>query len=258
MALNILNYRQASRSKWASAPFGFRLATVFQRIASPALDAWGRQMGALMLSNGVEDLPDPGPGWKGPKTPPERLPRGYLFSLAKEAFYVALKFTRNPLDAEDLLQDILLKMISEPWKIKSTDFKSARSYLLTLVKWTAQTKIRLRKEKSTNELADEGGSSLDVEGRAFGTNPYWVQDPRAYRRVEDLFTPSIWEHKVVPELKKIHPDMPLFFDTMLSDPQAEIKNVVQGLPHFDKSYQTWLNYLRRDVTPVLKQLAEAA
>jgi hypothetical protein len=265
---------RASRltSRLGSAlPWGYRLATVFLRLADAAVaDAWGRQLGTFFLMAGVTGMPEPGPRWNPERPNPASLPHGYLKREALLAYQVALKKTGNPQDAEDVVQDALLKVMEGGTKIKATPLKSALSFFVTQVGWMADTLQRNRRnqkidapsEGADGEEADESKNMALVD-KTFDRNPYWYDDPGDYRLVERLFSPATWERKVKPALARIHPSMPEFFDQLLdsSNPGQGIQEVLRTLPGYPEGqtrngYVNWLNWLRKKVAPLLRELAE--
>jgi DNA-directed RNA polymerase specialized sigma24 family protein len=248
--------QETRRQIWASLPFGYRLAHVFRALSQSYIQEWGRTIGSLLLAAGVEDMPDPGPRWDPVKANPRNLPPKYLYAEADRLYTLALKTVGNPSDAQDVMQDVLVKLYADN-KIKSVPFSTALSYLTTMIIWAAKNR-RKKNQRGPTVYRGIGEDTADTEDMAFMNNPYILDDPKAYRRIEELFGEGRWEREVVPALRRIHPDMALFFDRLLDDPSQGIKAVVQGLPHFSHSYQMWLKLLKQKVGPKLRELAQAS
>lgn len=259
-----------NRSIWASLPWGYRLATVFLRLADASMaDLWGRQLGALFLQAGVTDMPPPGPRWNPARPNPGNLPAGYLRREAMMAYQVALKKIGNPQDAEDVVQDALLKVMEGGTKVKAAPLKSALSYFVTSVGWAADNLAKRKRNRRTDSPKEdedgEGESDRDMGmvDKTFDRNPYWYDDPGDYRLIERLFSPATWERKVKPALARIHPAMPEFFDMLLDSPNPNqgIQEVLRNLPGYPEGatrngYVNWLNWLKKKVAPLLRELAE--
>jgi hypothetical protein len=247
------------RRIWASLPFGYRLARVFVSLSNEFLTDWGRQLGAHLLKLGIQDMPDPGPSWNPDKPDPRRLPRGYMKSEAGLMYQIALRKLGNPEDAVDLLQDIIIKLVTGGINItEGVPLKMAISYIGRGV--SLETLRRLRNKSKRPIQVDMGGDEdrgpLQIEDTRFLDNPYWVEEPKAYQDISGLFDSNIWRSRVVPELARIHPDVPLFFSIMLENPNMTFPDVVSQLPHFNKSDKTWRRILHDKVGPKLKELSE--
>lgn len=236
------------RKLFSSLPWGYRLATVLLAMEAPMLEAWGRQMGALMLQAGVSDMPNPGPKWDPAKPNVRNLPRGYCQDLAKHSYALALKQTGNPANAADAMQDFLLKVMSGKVKIDGKkSFSAAQSFLLTGIKWEAgaeRKKQQRRREDSTERSDEDGDSTLDLVDDAFESNPYWSANPQQFKRIEDVFPREVWKNEVLPATTKVHPDMAFFF-ALLEDGYTA-KEIIEGdmLPDFNPGdfktpLQTW-------------------
>jgi hypothetical protein len=211
-------------------------------------------LGSILLAAGVEDMPDEGIRWDPDRPNPRNLPAGYLSQEAGKLFNLALKVVGNPTEAQDVMQDVLLKLYTDN-KIKKVTLTQALSYLSSMVIWKAKHNVqKLRHQPRL--LVDPKDTPKDTqEDIVFLNNPYVLDDPKEYRKIEELFGGGRWDREVVPELVRIHPDMPLFFERILEDPSQNIKAVVKGLPHFSGAYVSWLRFLRQKVGPKLKELA---
>jgi hypothetical protein len=226
------------RKVFSSLPWGFRLATVFLALDQSSIDSWGRQMGALMLKAGVTDMPDPGPRWNPEKPNAEHLPRGYLFDFAKKAYGVALKKSGNPDDAGDAMMDIMMAYLSGKKSIDALPMKSAMSFVLKGVDWAAGDIRKKNKGGESTTHDDEGDeTTLDLVDDAFEANPYWNEDPNAFRKIEDTFPGNAWEREVLPAVNKVHPDMMRYFQ-LLSEGVPGKHIVEKGLlPNFSKEVE---------------------
>ena len=248
------------RQIWASLPFGYRLAHVFRVLSSSYLQEWGRALGALLLREGIEGMPDPGPRWDPEKADPRRLPTDYLEQEAGRIYNSTLRILGNPEAVQDMMQDVLMKLYTSS-ELKG-GFSQVMSYVTTKVLWAAKSWARQQRQRQQHmpqeSLVDTEGETRDLEDTRFMLNPHFVEDPRAYARLEELFGQGQWERKVIPELARIHPDLPLFFEKLLDDPGQGMKQVMLELPHYSNSYQNWLKMLRQKVAPKLRALAEAA
>lgn len=244
----LIRAAETRRKLFTQLPWGYRLATIFLSMDGPMLEAWGRQMGALMLQAGVDKMPDPGPKWNPAKPNVRNLPRGYCQDLAKRAYQLALKTTGNPALAGDAMQDYMLKIMSGAVKLDGTkDKSSVDSYILNGV--TLDSKYVRRKQDSRREQSTSGGdddeeSTLDLVDEAFESNPYWSANPQQFKRIEDVFPREIWRNKILPATTKVHPDMGFFF-ALLEDGYTA-KEIVEGdmLPDFSPQdykspVQTW-------------------
>jgi len=231
------------RKIFASLPWGFRLATIFLAMEGAMLEAWGRQVGALLLQAGVKDMPEPGAKWKPEKPNVKDLPRGYCQDVAKQAYGIALKLSGNPATADDAMQDFLLKLLSGQTKIDGgKSFTAVVSFLLTGIKWEAgagRKKNDRRREQSVDDDNDGEGSTIDLVDEAFESNPYWSAKPQQFQKIEDVFPREVWRNEVLPATTKVHPDMGFFF-ALLEDGYTA-KEIIEGemLPDFDpKDYKT--------------------
>jgi len=252
------------RKLFASLPWGYRLATVFMAMDAGSIESWGRAIGSYMLAAGIEGMPDPGPKWNPEKPNPSNLPRGYLGDFAKKAYAMALRATQNPEDASDVLMDVMMAYASGKTKFKAMPMKSAMSFVLKAVDWASGAIRKKRKPGvSLTRDDDEGGeTTLDLVDDAFQANPHWNENPRQFKELAEAFPPEVWEHEVVPALRREHPDMPLFFD-LLGDGNTA-KDIVENgmLPHFAPSdYKTpaatW-NAKVQKVKKVLQDIAKRA
>ena len=221
---------------FASLPWGYRLATLFLAMDASSIEAWGRQMGALMLQAGVTGLPDPGPRWNPEKPNPKDLPRHYLFEFGKKAYGVALKVVQNPEDAGDAMMDTVMEFLKSP-KLKGMKASSAMSFITTQVMWQAKAIRKKRRDQDSidDPGSDEEGETIDLVDNAFSHNPYWNENPRQFRQLNDTIPEKIWEQDVMPAVAKIHPDMPLYFDLLLKGHSG--KEIVEEgmLPNFSPS-----------------------
>lgn len=254
-------------SCWSSLPWGYRLASVFMRVAmsdSNMTGTWGRLIGAAFLKAGVQDMPDPGPRWDPAKANPMTLPLGYCQDVARKAYQIALKFLGNPADATDLMQEAMVKLLGTLDRYNGFGLRASVSFFLGQVRSQAMTAARgkHRRDNRTDDIDTDFGTDRDeAEGvtlvdQQFEHNPYWYDDPKEYRKLEQLFTPAVWQRQVVPQLLKLHPDLPLFFERMGDDPTLSIRALVPQLPNFHGTYQTWLNLLRGKVADLLRDVAE--
>lgn len=236
------------RKLFASLPWGYRLATIFLALDAAMLEAWGRQVGLMMLQAGVPDMPNPGPKWKPEKPNVRDLPRGYCQDIAKRAYGLALKQSGNPDTAADIMQDVLLDVMSGKLKLDGKKGQAATvSFLLKGVQWKAsdaRKKQQRRREDSTERSDDEGESTLNLVDDAFESNPYWSANPQQFQRIEDVFPRDVWKNEVLPATTKVHPDMAFFF-ALLEDGYTA-KEIVEGdmLPDFNPGdyktpLQTW-------------------
>lgn len=249
---------ETRRQIWASLPFGYRLGAVFMVLADSYIKEWGKAIGAIFLKSEVEDMPDPGPRWNPARPDPRYLPSGYMENVASKIYSLVLRVVGNPEDTRDIMQDVILKLHSSN-NLKSVSFTSAISFLTTKAVWDAKNLVRHRgKDPAKKPKTSPDAEEPDYASTDFMSNPYFYADPSTYREIEDLFGQGKWERKVLPELARIHPDMPLFFERLLENPNQGMKTVIKELPHFSQSYQTWLNILRDRVGPKLKELAEAS
>ncbi len=237
-------YTQActlQRKIYASLPWGVRLAHVLLSMDISSIEAWGRQLGLLMLQAGVEGMPDPGAKWNADKPEVRALPRGYMLDLAKKCYGVALKKNgNNPADAGDAMQDFIMTLLSDPGKIENRSLGAASSFILTGVGWKAgqdRSKKQNRREDSMDVGEGDEESTLDLVDEAFSENPYWNEDPNAFKKVEDIFPENVWDREVLPAVGHIHPDMMLYFQ-LLAQGKAGKHIIEQGLlPHFKAEVQ---------------------
>lgn len=259
----VLSATSLRRKLLASLPWGYRLASIFLAMDSSSVENWARQMGALMLQAGVTGLPDPGPRWDAAKASPSTLPRNYLFDFGKKSYGVALKKVGNPEDASDAMMDVMMSYVSGKSSFKAGASSSAMSFVLKGVEWAANT-IRKKTQKAKGRLApsgddDEGDTMLEVVDNAFESNPYWNENPRQFSKIEDVFPKEVWRGQVLPEVAKVHPDMPFFF-TLLEDGYTAKEVIEQGmLPDFEPEgfkspVQTW-NAKVQKAKEVIRQLA---
>jgi hypothetical protein len=234
------------RKLFASLPWGYRLATIFLAMEGPMLEAWGRQVGALMLQAGTTDMPDPGPKWNPAKPNVRDLPRGYCQDLAKRSYGLALKLSGNPANAGDVMQDFLLKLMSGKAKLEGgKSFSTSQSFVLTGVKWQACASRKMNKRRQdSSPRGEDGESTLDLVDDAFESNPYWAANPQQFQQIEDVFPRNIWRNEILPATTKVHPDMAFFF-ALLEDGYTA-KEIVEGdmLPDFSPGdyktpLQTW-------------------
>jgi hypothetical protein len=219
-------------------------------------------MGALMLQSGVTDLPDPGPKWNPAKPNPKDLPRYYLNEMAKKAYGIALKSSKNPEDAGDAMMDVVVDFLSKS-TLKAMPAKSAISYVLKAVDWKAGALRKKNKGDRSTTIDDDGEeTTLDLVDDAFTSNPYWNENPRQFRELAEAFPEDVWDRAVVPALKREHPDMPLFFE-LLGDGYNAKEIIEEGmLPHFDAAeyktpVQTW-NAKVQKIKMVLRDIAQRA
>jgi hypothetical protein len=250
------------RRLWASLPFGFRLARLFESLSDAFLNDWGRQLGAFLLSKGTEGMPDPGPMWDEKKLDPRRLPRGYMKDAANVAYRIALKKLGNPEDAVDVLQDVIVKAMTGGIKLDTgVPLNSALSYIRQTINWACLNRLRERGRHKNLKYVnipedEEGRPTFQPEDTQFLDNPYWVEDPAFLRDLHGLFDEGVWRRKVVPELSRIHRDLPTFFDLKLENPDTPISDIVKQLPGFSQSPKSFIRLLRQKVQPKLKELAE--
>jgi hypothetical protein len=259
---SLVKYAQGIRRRlWASLPFGYRLARLFESLSEAFIVDWGRQLGALLLQQGIEGMPDPGPNWDPNRPDPRRLPRGYLKAEALVAYRIALQKLKNPDDAVDALQDVLLKLTTGGSKIQpGVPLSMAMSYIRQGVNFTCLNIIRARKTSPhlVPTLVDEEGKPVvQDESTSFMDNPYWLENPDSYRDLMGVFDERVWRHRVLPELAKIHPSVPKFLDIKLEHPNMSTMEVIRHIPEFEKSPKTLIRILQQKVGPRLKQLAEA-
>lgn len=250
------------RKLFASLPWGHRLAMLFLALDTAGLKGWGRNIGKIMLQAGVTDMPDPGPRWK-PERPSDRdLPPDYLYDFAKAAYAFALKGTQNPADADDTLQDVMLALLAKKNEVEARPFSSAKSWIMTALNYSVSGR-RKKKDNQKGVRIDHGGeggeTTLDIVEDRFRMNPHWLENPREFEKIEDVFPEDVWDREVIPAMKRIHEDLPIFFK-YLEEGQTAKAIIENGLlPHFDAAkfktpLQTW-NAKVQKAKDVLRDIA---
>lgn len=201
-----------SRTVFASLPWGFRLAHLFEKLAVDTQEAFGRFAYAEFLKAGVVGLPDIGgqPALslrdkiQGPRAA-DKLPRGYGKAFGTKVWKVTLAKFRNPELVEEAISRVMLKMHSGDMKLREgSDLKTAENFVVTSVINATTDVIRRQKRETPSLVKDEDGEAAEVD----------ISDPHAFQSLENMISPSEMS-KIMQDLGKINVRAPAWVEAQL-------------------------------------------
>lgn len=185
------------RRIYASLPWAVRLAT-FMRSAISSPEAFGRGLEQYLNKLGLD------------------TPSGWAASFGKQMYGFALSRTRNSTAAQDVLSEVMLKLLSASSRGSGIDpnrgLKEAESYVKQAIASAIVTHFRKKKHKGPG-----GESVIDV--------PDVIMDDDGLKLMEHESEESIPTeqklkellHRIRPKLERIHPDAPLYVKLSLFD-----------------------------------------
>lgn len=199
-----------SRRIFASLPWGFRVASLFQKLATHSSDVLGRVAYAEFLKAGVVGLPDVDgrpalelqEKLKGTRAA-DRLPVGYGSAFGAQVWRTALYHLRNPEIVEEAVSMTMSKLIMGRAKIQEgVSLRTAENFIMKVVINDAKSILRSRARHETQLPTDDEGEELDVD------------DPRAFQQLEKMLPSSEIQH-IMRDLRKVHERAPDWVEAQL-------------------------------------------
>lgn len=173
-----------SRKVFASLPFGLRLASIYQKLATSIGELFGRTVYAIALYHGTPGLPEingaPALNF-GPqngeslkkfvdKFTLRPVDRKYGAKFGMQIFSVLRKATSES-QAEDILLDLMGDLLDPSSRIssyfKKSDLRGIEQALYTSAKNAFKDELRKQVSRKTDQFkTDEDGSEIEPPGKA--------------------------------------------------------------------------------------------
>lgn len=199
-----------NRRIFASLPWGFRVAHLFQKLAMDMAEILGRVAYAEFIKAGVVGLPDINgqpalelaDKFKGTRAA-DRLPKGYGKAFGTKAWRIALSKLRNPEVVEEAASLLMSKIIMGKFGIQEgVDLRMAENLVITSLINAGKDTQRNRNRQERSLPQDDEGVALDIE------------DPRAFKELGDMLPQSEWA-SILRELERIHDKAPAWVEAQL-------------------------------------------
>lgn len=201
-----------SRRIYASLPWGYRVAQLFEKLAADPLEAFSRFIYAEFLKAGVQGMPVPdsmtleeltakAQGAQGA----DRLPRGYGRAFGQKVWAITLRKYRDPEIVEDALSAIAIRVTTGKLRVREgTPLTQAESFVITSVLNAAMDAFRAsrRRDKGVVDNTDEAGNALDIN------------DPKAFEKIDEML-PAWQMARIMEGLKKVHERAPSWVEAQL-------------------------------------------
>lgn len=202
-----------SRTIFASLPWGFRLAHLFEKFAVDTQEAFGRFAYAEFLKAGVEGLPDingqPALSLRGEIQGPraaDKLPRGYGKDFGKKVWTFAFHKFRDMELVEDGISHVMMRMVKGEVQVREgSTLKSAENLIVTSVLNATMDALRAKKRAAPSlmrENDEDGYAEIDIA------------DPHAFKELEQML-PRSEMARLMNDLKSIQDRAPSWVEAQL-------------------------------------------
>lgn len=201
-----------SRAIFASLPWGYRVAHLFEKLAIDTQEAFGRFAYAEFLKAGVEGLPEingkPALDFRSKVQGPrgaDKLPRGYGKKFGSKVWRIALSKLRSPEVVEDAIAKVMMKLVQNKMKVQEgAPLATAESFIITSVINAGKDIIKRKRFEKPTLTQQEDGEYKQLD----------ITDPSAFQKLNDLI-PRTEMRRIMQELKRVHDKAPEWVEAQL-------------------------------------------
>lgn len=236
-----------SRRIYASLPWGYRVAKLFEVLAADSLDAFGRVVTGQMILAVVRGIPDIGgkaaSDWIHDvhRRGPDVLPPGTGRAFASRVYKILLSKFSDPEVAKEAMAHVMLQATRRKIHITNgSDASTAESLIITIAMNAARDILRAqgrRREDSLVRDRDEEQTTVDVE------------DPNAFAQLDKLI-PASELRAVLRELGNVHPRAPEWLRARLDGDSGQEIAVDWGVT------PSYVSKFQRVYLPRIKEVVE--
>lgn len=207
LAALLVTAEELRGATFRALPWAYRVAHVVRvMVGTGTGDVFGRYVGALFLTSGVEGMPDPGPKWDPTARDPVRtLPVNYYRDFGDKAVRILTRKFGDFSVVEDALMNAMSLVAAKKVRIQEGTARSrAEAYVMTTLvneaKRIMRERYRMPQESLTRDETD------DI--------PFELEDTDALDEYERMF--SVSDMKAIRQaLGRVAPWAPMYLDMVL-------------------------------------------
>jgi len=242
-----------SRRIYASLPWGYRVAKLFEVLAADSLDAFGRVVTAQMILAVVRGIPDiggkPASDWIQDvhRRGPDVLPPGTGRAFAGRVYKILLSKFSDPEVVEEAMAHVMLQATRGKIHISNgSDIHTAQSLVITICLNRARDLLRAQGRRREDSLVrDREDEPREID----------ITDPEAFRDLDRSISPGDM-NRILQDAARVSPRAREYLESVLrGDSQSEW---ARELGVTDSAVAKYIRKVRPKLQEVLREHFRAA